>query len=137
VRDSVNDLASGQIDMAMTDPAFTIGSIGSGKLRALAVSTSKRMAATPDIPAMAELGFKNIDLSVWWTAQVAAGTPKPIVEQLGRWLEAVLKMEETQKFFASVGSDALIMSPEQTRAQLIENTGRWEGYIKKAKIEPM
>jgi len=137
VRDSVNDLASGQIDMAMTDPAFTIGSIGSGKLRALASSTSKRMAATPDIPAMAELGFKNINLSVWWTAQVAAGTPKPIVEQLGRWLEAVLKMEETQKFFASVGSDALIMSPEQTRAQLIENTGRWGEYIKKAKIEPM
>jgi tripartite-type tricarboxylate transporter receptor subunit TctC len=137
VRDSVNDLASGQIDMAMTDPAFTIGSISSGKLRALAVSTAQRMAATPDVPAMAELGYKNIDLSVWWTAQVAAGTPAPIVEQLGRWFEAVLKMEETQKFFASVGSEPLIMSPQQTRARLIENTGRWEQYIKQAKIEPM
>lgn len=86
---------------------------------------------------MSELGFKNINLNVWWTAQVAAGTPKPIVEQLGRLLEAVLKMEETQKFFASVGSDALVMSPQQTRAQLIENTGRWGEYIKQAKIEPM
>jgi tripartite-type tricarboxylate transporter receptor subunit TctC len=137
VGDSLNDLASGQVDMAMTDPPFTIGNVGSGKIRALAVSSGRRVAATPDVPAMAEFGYKDIDFSIWWSIQVAAGTPKPIRDQLARWFEAVLQMEDTRKFFASIGSDVFISSPEQTRALILQDMDRWRDYVERAKIEPM
>jgi len=137
ISDAMNDLSSGQIDLAMTDPPFTIGAMHGGRLRALAVSSAKRVAATPDIPAMAELGFDDIDFTVWWSIQVAAGTPKPIREELAKWFEAVLRMDETKRFFASIGSDIFISSPESTRALIVEDTERWRGYTMRAKIEPM
>ncbi len=137
ISDAMNDLSSGQIDMAMTDPPFTIGSIHNSRIRALAVSTAKRVAATPDIPAMAELGFDDIDFTVWWSIQVAAGTPKPIRDQLAKWFETVLQMDETKRFFASIGSDVFISSPDDTRALLVEDMERWRGYVSLAQIEPM
>ena len=135
--DAMNDLSSGEVDMAMTDPPFTIGGIHSGRIRALAVSTAKRSAATPDIPAMAELGFGDIDFAVWWSIQIAAATPKPVRDQLARWFEAVLQMDETKKFFASIGSEVFISSPESTRALIIEDMEHWREYARRAKIEPM
>jgi tripartite-type tricarboxylate transporter receptor subunit TctC len=137
ISDAMNDLTSGQIDMAMTDPPFTIGGIRSGRIRALAVSTAKRVAATPEIPAMAELGFDGIDFTVWWSIQVAAGTPTPIRDQLAKWFETLLQMDETKQFFASIGSDVFISSPENTRTLLLEDMERWRGYAKRAGIEPM
>ncbi len=137
INDAMNDLSSGQVDMAMTDPPFTIGGIQSGRVRALAVSTAKRVAATPEIPAMAELGFGDIDFTVWWSIQVAAGTPKPIRDQLAKWFEAVLQMDETKGFFASIGSDVFISSPENTRALIIEDMEQWREYARRARIEPM
>jgi tripartite-type tricarboxylate transporter receptor subunit TctC len=137
VGDALNDLASGHVDMAMTDPPFTTGNVRNGRLRALAVSTGIRVAATPDVPTMAEFGFNNIDFAIWWSIQVAAGTPGPIRDQIARWFEAVLKMEDTQNFFASIGSDVFFSSPEQTRAQILKDMDKWRNYVKEAKIEPM
>jgi tripartite-type tricarboxylate transporter receptor subunit TctC len=136
VGDALNDLASGHVDMAMTDPPFTIGSVRNGKLRALAVSTGQRVAATPDVPAMAELGYK-IDFSIWWSIQVAAGTPKPIRDQIGKWFETVLQMEDTKNFFSSIGSEVFISSPEETRALIAKDSELWRDYLRRAKIEPM
>ncbi len=137
VADAMNDLSSGHVDMAMTDPPFTIAATGNGKLRALAVSTAKRVAAMPDIPAMAELGFNDIDLTVWWSIQVAAGTPKPIRDQIAKWFETVLRMDETQKFFSTIASDVFISTPDETRALIIKDMERWREYARRANIEPM
>lgn len=136
VGDSLNDLASGHVDMAMTDPPFTIGNVSNGKLRALAVSTGQRVSATPDVPAMAEFGY-DIDFSIWWSIQVAAGTPRPISDRIGKWFATVLQLEDTKKFFASIGSEALILSPDETRARIVKDSELWRDYLLRAKIEPM
>lgn len=136
IADSANDLSSGTIDMAMSDPIYTIANIRSGRIRALAVSTGERVAATPDIPTMKELGVPGIDLGVWWSVQVAAGTPKPIRDKIGGWFNEMLKMEETKKFFNNIGTDPFIASPEETRALIVKDMENWKTWTQQAKIEP-
>lgn len=137
IGDSMNDLSSGVIAMAMSDPPFTIANIRNGRIRALAVSTPQRVAATPDIPTMAELGYPEVDVGVWWGIQVAAGTPKPIRDTIGKWFEQVLKMEETVKFFKDIGSDVFISTPEETRALVVRDMKKWSEFVVKARLDPM
>ncbi len=136
IADSANDLASGTIDMAMADPIYTISNLRNGRIRALAVSTGQRVAATPDIPTMTELGIPGVDVGVWWSVQVAAGTPKPIRDTIGKWFTQMLSMDETKKFFANIGTDVFISSPEATRDLIVKDMESWKNYVARAKIEP-
>lgn len=136
IGDSANDLASGTVDMAMSDPIYTIANVRNGRIRALAVSTGERVAATPDIPTMKELGIPGVDLGVWWSVQVPAGTPKPIRDKIGGWFNQMLKMEETKKFFNNIGTDPFIASPEETRELIVKDMENWKNWVQSAKIEP-
>jgi tripartite-type tricarboxylate transporter receptor subunit TctC len=134
IADAFGDLSSGKIDFLMVDPPFAIGGMQNGRMRALAVSTGKRIAATPDIPTMEEAGVPGIDLTVWWSLHVAAGTPLPIREQLAKWFNEVLKTEETRVFFAKIGSDVFLSTPEETRAYLVKDIENWREYVRIAKL---
>ncbi len=136
IMDSMNDLAGGNVDMSMTDPPFTIASLRAGRLRALAVSTGKRVAATPDIPTMEESGIPGIDVDVWWSIQGPAGMPKPVRDQLGKWIHQIVTSDDTKKFYAGIGTDPLIGTGEETRALIIKDMDRWRDWVKRAKIEP-
>lgn len=134
IADAFGDLSSGKIDFLMVDPPFAIGGMQSGRMRALAVSTGRRIAATPDIPTMEEAGVPGIDLTVWWSLHVAAGTPRPIRDQLAKWFNEVLKTEETRLFLAKIGSDVFLSTPEETRAYLIKDIENWREYVRIAKL---
>ena len=107
------------------------------KVRILAVTSAKRSGALPDIPTMAELGFKDFDITPWWGVVVPAGTPRPIVEQaLARWFNQITATEDTKQFLARAALDAFPGSPESMAALLRTETERWGRYVKLAKIEP-
>jgi tripartite-type tricarboxylate transporter receptor subunit TctC len=136
IMDSMNDLSAGNVEMSMTDAGFTIASIRAGRLRPLAVSTGKRIAATPDIPTMEESGIPGIDVEVWWSMQGPAGMPAPVREKLGAWLEQIVASEETKKFFAGIGTESLAGSGDDTRALIIKDVERWRDWVKRANIDP-
>ncbi len=133
--DSLNDFASGSVDFGMMDPVFALVQEREGRLRNLAVSTSKRMEAVPNLPTMTEGGVPGVELFGWFAAMVPAATPKPIVAQLNKWFNEIEATPETKAFLNRFGGDPWITTPDEGQAQLAKDQKDWEDYVKKAKIE--
>jgi tripartite-type tricarboxylate transporter receptor subunit TctC len=133
--DMVNDLASGQLDFASADPVQALSMMKKGEWRILGISTGERLKATGDLPTMSEQGVK-MDLTGWWAAMVPSATPKPIVDQINKWFVQVVSNEETVKFLAQFGGDALVESPEVAQARLLKDIKEWGEYVRIAKITP-
>jgi tripartite-type tricarboxylate transporter receptor subunit TctC len=134
-QDSLNEMLSGKTDYGMMDPQYSMAQAREGRLRILAVSSGKRLQASPDIPTMMESGVQ-MDLTGWWAAMVPAKTPKPIVAKINQWFTQIVKTDETRKFLASYGGDPFIISPEEGQALFEKTEKEWGEYIKLAKIEP-
>lgn len=95
---ALTDLVGGRLDLMLINPLEAAPHVKAGTLRALAVSSEKRIAALPDTPTFAEAGVKGFEVSVWWAFLVPAATPKDVVaplnaDGLGRYLR-----DETQKW---------------------------------------
>src|SRR5215216_3056178 len=84
------DLLAGRISMAFPNISVVMPLLREGKLRALAVTSSKRVAVTPDVPTMAEAGLPGVDANAWFGLMAPAGTPAPIIQKLHRETVQVL-----------------------------------------------
>jgi tripartite-type tricarboxylate transporter receptor subunit TctC len=133
--DSLNEILSGKLDYGMHDPVFSLAQQREGRLRILAVSTGKRLQASPDLPTMAESGVP-MDLTGWWAAMVPTGTPKSVIDQIYKWFGEIVSTEETKKFLNSFGGDPNIMTPDEAQAQFLKEIRNWGDYVKMAKIQP-
>ncbi len=133
--DSLNELLSGKLDYGMHDPVFSLAQQREGRLRILAVSTGKRLEASPDLPTMAELGIA-MDLTGWWAAMVPAGTPKPVIDTIHQWFVKMVSSEETKAFLNSFGGDPYINTPERAQEMFETAIREWGEYVRMAKIEP-
>jgi tripartite-type tricarboxylate transporter receptor subunit TctC len=134
--DALNDFASGTIDYGTVDPVFALSQARAGRLRMLAVSTSHRMQAVPDLPTMTEAGVPGVELLTWFAVMVPSATPRPIVDKINKWFNEVLATEETKKFLNSFGGDPFITTPDEGQALFRQGIKDWEGFVKLAKIEP-
>jgi tripartite-type tricarboxylate transporter receptor subunit TctC len=103
-------------------------------LRILAVSTAQRKKTAPEFPSMTELGYP-MDLQGWWAGLVPAATPRPIVEQLGKWISTVTASEEGKAFLASIASDPWVTTPDEAQAFFLKEIERWGEYVRIANIE--
>ncbi len=133
--ETMNELLSGKTDYGMLDPAFSLPQVREGRLRALAVSSGKRLEANPDIPTMTESGVP-MDLTGWWAAMVPTGTPKPIITKINQWFTQIVKTDETKKFLNNSGGDPFIISPEEAQELFLKSIKDWGEYVRIAKIEP-
>lgn len=133
--DSLNELLSGKLDFGMHDPVFSLAQQREGRLRILAVSTGKRLEASPSLPTMTESGIP-MDLTGWWAAMVPAGTPKPVVDAINKWFVQIVSSEETKKFLNGFGGDPYIDTPENAQARFLADIKNWGDYVKLARIEP-
>ena len=131
--DALNDILSGRIDYGLSDGTSALAQQRQGRLRILAVSTSERLKAAPDIPTMKESGIP-MDLDLWWGVMVAADTPKPIVDKINQWFSQIVASEETRKFLALSGADPLIRTAEQAQAMFLKAIEEWGEYVKIANI---
>jgi tripartite-type tricarboxylate transporter receptor subunit TctC len=131
--DGLNDMASGAVDYGMHDPVFSLAQQREGRLRILAVSTGKRLDATPELPTMTEQGVP-MDLTGWWGVIVPKATPRPVVDQLHKWFVEIVGSAETKAFLNKFGGDPLIESVDEAQARLIKDVESWKKYIEIAKI---
>jgi tripartite-type tricarboxylate transporter receptor subunit TctC len=134
-QDSLNEMLSGKTDYGMLDPQYSLAQVREGRLRVLAVSSGKRLQATPEFPTMTESGVP-MDLTGWWAAMLPVGTPKPILTKVNQWFTQIVKTDETKKFLNSFGGDPFIISPEEGQALFLKTIKDWGEYVKIAKIEP-
>src|SRR5438552_12783020 len=132
--DALASLLGGEVDFLTVDATWA-STMHPHKIRILAVTSAKRSGALPEVPTMAELGFKEFDITPWWGVVVPAGTPRPIIERLAGWFNQINATEETKQFLARAALDIFPGSPESMAALLKTEIERWGRYVKLAKIE--
>jgi tripartite-type tricarboxylate transporter receptor subunit TctC len=131
----ITDLMGGQLDFMFTDAATGVPQITGGKLRALAVSGTHRLAALAQVPTMEEAGIKGYDMSYWTAAWVPAKTPKAIIDKLNQLMIAASKLDPAQKFYTSTGSERYTTTPDGLAKFQALETNKWGSIIKEAKID--
>ena len=122
---AMTDLIGGRIDFMFMTTVAAIPQVSGGKLRALAVTSAKRLPAMPNVPTMTELGIPNFVFRSFETMTVKAGTPKPIVERLNQELNKALAGPEVRQQFTANGWDTESTSPEQSAKLVASESKRW------------
>jgi tripartite-type tricarboxylate transporter receptor subunit TctC len=132
---AIQDVIGGQVPM-MFDTSVVAGPhIEGGRLRALAVTSSTRAKAFPNVPTMAESGVPGYDVVSWQAIFAPAGTPKPIVDRLHAELAKILKDPEVQDRLAKLGLDPSGMTPAELAAFQKAEIEKWAKVVKAANIK--
>jgi tripartite-type tricarboxylate transporter receptor subunit TctC len=122
-------LLSGQVDFNFDNLATAAANIKAGKLKALAVTTVKRSALLPDVPAIAE-SFKGFEIDTWWGLVAPAGTPADVVGKLNAAFVAALNSPEAKTRFAALMAEPVASSPEQFAAFMKSELAKYEKVVK-------
>ena len=133
---ALNDLRGGRIHFTFLTSTFGVQQARGGKLRALAITSTKRTAAAPDIPTMAEAGLANYDLVGWYAMFMPAKAPKDIAQKLAELCNASMASEKGREFLRTLAMDPKPSSPEDFAQFLNDETAKWGRLIKAAGIEP-
>ena len=129
---ALTDLIGGQVQVYMSSVPSVMGQFKTGKLRVLAVTSSKRVADLPDTPTVAESGFKDFDTSTWFGFLAPAGTPDPVIARLNAEINRVLKLADVQKKIESEGASVIGGSAAQFAALLKSEIARWSSVVKES-----
>ena len=135
VADALRGLLADEFDFAAYDATWVASMAQSGRVKPIAVTSTTRLEAMPDVPTMEEQGFKGFDLTPWWGAVVPAGTPKPIIDRLAGWFKQINDDPETKAFLGKFATETWTGGPEDLRALLANELTAWGKYIALAKIE--
>jgi tripartite-type tricarboxylate transporter receptor subunit TctC len=132
------EIMAGRIDMTFTGLAGGLPHIRAGKLRALAVSTSTRTRTLPDVPTLAESGFRDFDIPSSSTIYAPAKTPRSIIDKLNREVVKVLATPDVRARFDALGvdPDRIGGTPERLGAALKAEAAQWKKLIEEAGIRP-
>jgi tripartite-type tricarboxylate transporter receptor subunit TctC len=132
---ALNDIVAGHVQMMFGDFATALPLIKAGKLRALGVSTTKRVAAAPEIPALVEVGLKDFDASSWQMMVAPAKIPADVLAKLNAEFRAVVKEPAVQAEFTRRGLISLDSgTPEQLQAYVKSEIVRWGEVSKRAGV---
>jgi tripartite-type tricarboxylate transporter receptor subunit TctC len=130
----VTALLGGHVTAILANFASVSGHISEGKLRALAVGSRTRISALPDVPTVAESGYKDYEVGVWFGAVVPAGTPKEKIGQLGAWFTEALQASEVKAKLAAQQLDSVAACGARYTAFLRAQYDAFGGVIRDAHI---
>jgi tripartite-type tricarboxylate transporter receptor subunit TctC len=134
---AMTDLIGGQVMLFTADFAVMLPQVKAGKVRGLAVTSTKRSAAVPELPTVNEaLGLKDYELIAYFAMFAPAGTPPEIVAKLNQAINAAAGNKELQEKFAPIGFVVEPGTPDALARRTQVETAKWAKAIKDAKIEP-
>ncbi len=126
----MNDALGGNVPLSIGSVFLTKPHIDSKRLRALAVTTSKRSANLPDVPTIAESGYTGFDAPAWWAVLAPAKTPPEIVRRMNEEIAKVLRLPEVREKLSAQGIDIVGGSPEASRAFIEAQIDIWAKVVK-------
>jgi tripartite-type tricarboxylate transporter receptor subunit TctC len=130
------DLMSGLVSMYFAVPASGTPYVKSGKLRAIAVTTSKRASLLPSVPTMAEAGLPGYDISSYYALLVPAGTPRDIVNRLADATAKAVASPDFRDKIIAAGSEPASSTPEELLQIVKDSAAKYDRIIKAANIKP-
>jgi tripartite-type tricarboxylate transporter receptor subunit TctC len=134
---AMTDLIAGQVNMFTADFAVMLPQVKGGKIRGLAVTSTKRSPAIPELPTVNEaLGLKDYELIAYFAMFAPAGTPPEVVARLNQAINAAANSKELQDKFAPIGFAVEPSTPEALAQRTRLETAKWAKAIREAKIEP-
>jgi len=134
---AMTDLIGGQVMMFTADFGVMLPQVKGGKVRGLAVTSTKRSAAIPELPTVNEaLGLKDYELIAYFAMFAPAGTPPDIIAKLNQAINAAAQSKDIQEKFASIGFAIEPGTPEALAQRSKLETAKWAKAIAAAKIEP-
>jgi tripartite-type tricarboxylate transporter receptor subunit TctC len=132
---AITALIAGDVAMFMVGTSTAVPHIQSGSLRALAVTSEKRVDSLPDIPTFAEAGLPGVDVSLWFAVLVPGGTPPPIVKKLSADIVRAVADSDYKKALETRGFEAQSNSPEQLATFLDKDYIKFRNLIQKLKLQ--
>ena len=134
---AMTDLIGGQVMMFSADFAVMLPQVKGGKIRGLAVTSTKRSPAVPELPSVNEaLGLKDYELIAYFAMFAPAGTSPEIITKLNQAINAAAQSKEIQEKFAAIGFAVDPGTPEALAQRSRLETAKWAKAIREAKIEP-
>ena len=131
---AANDLVAGVVESSFAGVPNAMAQVPAGRLKALAVTTSKRIPQLPDVPTMQEAGVPGYNASIWLGLLAPAGTPRDVVLKLNAEIAKVLSAADTKKELYAAGVEADLSSPEALNTLMVQELDRWGKVIKDAGI---
>ncbi len=132
---AVSDLMGGQIQMLFTGAPAVMGQIKSGQLHALAVSSPKRLDSLPEVPTVAESGYKDFEADQWYGVVAPAGTSKDIVTKLNTQINQALASAELKTRLNNEGAIAMPTTPEAFGQHIVREIARWKPVIRSGRVK--
>ena len=131
----VIDLISGQVQMMFAIMQSALGHVKAGRLKALAVSSTKRSSSAPDLPTIAESGVAGYEFISWNAVHVPAGTPKSVIRVIHGEIAKVLALPDVKERMFGLGLEAAGGTPEQLGELVRSDIAKWSRVIKEAGIK--
>jgi tripartite-type tricarboxylate transporter receptor subunit TctC len=132
---AITDLVGGQIQVLFTGAPAVLGQIRSGQLRAIAVSSPKRLDALPAVPTVAESGYKDFEADQWYGVVAPAGTPPAVIAKLNAQINQSLSTPEMKARLNSEGAVAVPATPEAFGAHIAREIARWQPVVQSGRVK--
>jgi tripartite-type tricarboxylate transporter receptor subunit TctC len=135
IAQSTPDVMAGRVDLAIAALPSVLPHVQAGKLKALAVTSSKRADLAPNIPTSAEAGLAGLQIDAWILFMTTGGTPAPVVAQMDREIAKVLELPEVKEAFGKQGVEIMHMGPDELGRFLTSETARFAGLLKNSRVK--
>jgi tripartite-type tricarboxylate transporter receptor subunit TctC len=132
---AITDVIAGHVDTAFSTVPSVLQFIRNGQVRALAVSSAKRVDAAPDVATIAEQGFPGFDVDPWWGVLAPTRTDAAIVRKINADVGDILRSKSMTDFLANQGAEPMIKSPDEFLAILKSDVDTWAKVIKAANVK--
>ncbi len=132
---ALTDVIGGQIQYSFGSWSTVGPFVTAGKLRALAVTSEKRSAITPDLPSISESGYKGYDATPWWGIVGPGGMPRPLTARLNADLNKAMESAEMKERFGKQGIEIVTSTPDAFAALVKSEIARWAKIVKTAGIK--
>ena len=126
---------AGEVGVTFGNVSQEVGYVKSGRMRALAVTSAKRIAAMPDLPTVAEAGVPGYEFDTWFVVAAPKGTPRAIVDTLNAHIRKAIATPEQVRFWEERGLTVVASTPEEAAAHLASEQKKWARVIKERGIK--
>ena len=133
---ALTDLLGGQVQLMFNSAVSMLPQVRTGKLRALAVTSAKRLAALPEMPTVAESGVPGYEAASWYGVFVPAGTARPTIEKLSGEVVRITRAPDVRERLLADGAEPAGMSPAEFAAFIQRELARWAKVVREAGIKP-
>ena len=132
---ALSDLLGGQVQLLFGSISTAVPLVRTGKLRALALTSSKRSSAVPDVPTIAESGFPGYEAVQWFGMAVPAGTPRPLIDKLRQEVVRILPLDDVKSAMARQGFEGVGSTPEEFGAYIKAELVKWSKIFKEIGLQ--